>query len=408
MYPRISRYPAVLLAVLMVLVMIACTSETPVSDNGTNSPVGVTSQDAGTANVAPPSGLVHVSYEGSGLDLWPYLTPDGERMEDPVNMIFVGEAGALQIRAALLALDGDRTAYGFPPVFPFNATWSEAMGGVQAAYSDGEGWLGSVVQLQLGAYSPLRFHLRLYETGEPFGSDGVWTIGGAHFDLLIPGTPEHQVISWELAEKIVMVDLIRSGLLHAAPSATQVINAEPTFRTIPVPIYNGIPDALKIPCELPPGPTDVPVPIPTNGRATILWLGDSAPIVDGASNDAFTIQFQQIIPKPFCATGPADVYMVEGPVDLKKNVQVDGAGRYTYHYQLSGMLTATPVGGGEPFKVNIHDIQSGFIHGDDWMVNAQAKRIAPQDGGSELFMEWLKLGTNGADQFRHKESCLAP
>ncbi len=58
--------------------------------------------------------------------------------------------------------------------------------------------------------------------------------------------------------------------------------------------------------------------------------------------------------------------------------------------------------------MDIHDIQSGFIHGDDWRVDAQAKRIAPQDGGAELFMEWLKLATNGADQFRHKESCLTP
>jgi len=407
MNPRRLYQPAVLLSALLLAGMLGCGSETPVSDNA-STPDNTLSAAHAAAAGTPPSGLVDVSFEGDHLNLWPWITPDGETMEDPVNLIFVGEAGALQIRAALLALDGDRSAYGFPPVFPFNATWSEAMGGVQAAYAEDGGWAGSVIQLQVGAYNPLRFHLRLYETGQSFDGGGVWTLGGAHFDLLIPDTPEHQVISWELAEQIVMVDLIRSGLLHAAPGATQVINDEPGFRTIPVPIYNGMPDALKVACGLPPGPTAVPVPIPTNGRATILWLGGSTPVADDAVSEAFTIQFHQIIPKPFCATGPADVYMVDGPVDLRKTVQVKAPGRYTYQYQLSGMLTATPLGGGPSFEVNVHDIQNGMVHGDGWLVNSQVKRIAPQDDGTELSMEWMKLSTAGADQFRHKESCLMP
>jgi len=48
------------------------------------------------------------------------------------------------------------------------------------------------------------------------------------------------------------------------------------------------------------------------------------------------------------------------------------------------------------------------VHGDGWLVNSQVKRIAPQDDGTELSMEWMKLSTTGADQFRHKESCLMP
>ncbi len=400
----------ILLATGLLFVMSGCSTDTPGSDNG--SPVAGVTTPPGVpeSKTAPPTNLVQIEYKGEGIDLWPYLTPNGEHPEDPVNLIFVGEADVLEIRAALMSLDGDRTAYGFPPVFPFNATWSEAMGGVQAAYVDGSGWSGSIVQLQLGAYGPVRIHLRLFQTAEPFDDD-VWTVGGAHVEIQIPDTPEHQVIAWELAEQIVAVDLVRSGLLGAAPAQTQAINEAPGFRTIPPMIYNGIPDPLKVACGLPPGPASEPVPIPTDGHATILELAQEVPITKDSSSETLTIQFHQVIPKPFCATGPADMYMVDGPVSLKKTVQVGANERYVYHYQLSGMLTASPVGGDDlddSFRVRIHDIQSGSILRNNAMVSANVQRIAPQEGGAELLMEWINIGTNGTDQFRHSEHCLTP
>jgi len=134
----------------------------------------------------PPADIATVEFGGQTLHLWPYTggSFDGTP-SDPINLVFVGKADPRAIRAALLALDGDRTAFGYPNDYPFNATWSDANGDVQTSYADGEGWVGNVIQLQLGRYEFGRVHLRLFRTGSAFGDGGVWTLGGAHFEILI-------------------------------------------------------------------------------------------------------------------------------------------------------------------------------------------------------------------------------
>ncbi len=72
------------------------------------------------------------------------------------------------VRVALMMLDGNRTAYGFPPVAPFNCRWKEAMGANQTGYAMPSGSTASALQLECGDYGPVRFHLRLF----PFMSKG--------------------------------------------------------------------------------------------------------------------------------------------------------------------------------------------------------------------------------------------
>jgi hypothetical protein len=51
------------------------------------------------------------------LDFWPYTGtgPDMATEKDPINLIFLGNAHPLDIRAALMSLDGQRS-------LPFNCT----------------------------------------------------------------------------------------------------------------------------------------------------------------------------------------------------------------------------------------------------------------------------------------------
>lgn len=290
------------------------------------------------------------------------------------------------------------------------------MGGVQTAYADGGGWVGSVVQLELGSYGPLRFHLRLFETRNPFGApEGTWTLGAAHFEILIPGTTNHQVMCWELAEQIVIADLVRSGLLGAAPASSGPINAAPTYRDIPAVIYNGVPDELKLACGLPPGSASGNVPIPSDGEATLLYLTGSVAVSADLRDVNFTIEFSQLIPKPFCSTGPADFLLVEGPVTLRRSTRVTTEGRYAYDAMIRGLLTATPVDVtqnppvivGEPFKVTASDVQQGYISSWDGnsRVAMQSQRIIIGNGAEKQFV-WLEIHERGSKHYREIVQCL--
>lgn len=396
--------------VVLVAGLWGCSDRAPLPTSSSDDASSLLSRSA-SANV--PTGLVDVTAASESLMLWPYTGDNFSGTPvDPVNLVFAGAVDATAIRDALLALDGDRSAAGFPPVSPFNDTWSDALGGVQTTYAQGCGWIGSVVQLCLGGYGPVRVHLRLFETRQPFGGGGKWTVGAAHFEILIPGTTDHQVLGWELAEQIVALDLMRSGLTVAG-SSSGVINAAPDFRSIPAVIYNGIPDELKIICGLPPGPSAVDVPIPSNGEATVLTVAGGVPRIADERATSFELQFSQVIPKPFCSDGQFDYVLVEGPVSLRKTVRTSDRGVYAYDAMIRGQLTATPVDVtqnppvpvGEPSKVSASDVQHGFISGKDARVSMQGKRIIIGHGAESQFTR-LEVHENGVNDFSVHVKCL--
>jgi len=361
----------------------------------------------------PPAGVVDVTAGDETLSLFPYTGSDfSGNPVDPINIVFVGNVDATMIRNALMALDGDRSGTGLPPVAPFNGTWGDALGDVQTTYADGAGWVGSVVQLSLGGYGPVRVHLRLFETRQPYGDGGKWTLGGAHFEVLIPGTTDHQVLGWELARQIVAADLMRSGLAVTA-SSSGVINATPSFRTIPAVIYNGVPDALKLLAGLPPGPTATDVPIPSDGQATVLQVSGEVANLADSRETSFTLQFSQIIPKPFCSDSPFDYLLVEGPVSLRKVVRTTSHGSYAYDAEIRGQLTATPVDvtqsppvpAGDSFKVTASDVQHGFISAEDARVSMQGKRIIIGGGAEKQFIR-LEVHEHGTNDYSVAVKCL--
>ena len=326
--------------------------------------------DVGDPSLAPRAGSPFVPSplvsEGVGFDtvrFWPFTGVDVlGAVSDPLNLVFPGAGDVRDLRAALVQLDGDRTGFGFPDAFPFNCTWNDAIGGVQTAYAEPDGWVGSAIQLECGPYGPMRFHLRLFDAGAS-------SLGNVHLEVLIPATTEHQVISWELAEQLVVVDFLRTGLvdLSLSPFPTGVINPTPSFRDIPAVIYNGLPVELRAAIGGPLGDVSDAVPLATDGRATILVVGDAG---DGGRMVAvqdFTIEFNQGIPKPFCSSGPFDFVWVNGPVQLRQRVIVTPSGNFLSHFHASGHLDVTPVNPltgeavGETYRATVNETHRGMV-----------------------------------------------
>jgi hypothetical protein len=292
--------------------------------------------EAGT-EAAPPPSTIAVALGSGSETIWPFTGTDfSGGAQDPINLIFTGTADPRTIRDVLMSLDGNRTAFGFPNAFPFNCTWSDAFGDEQVAWAAEEGWQGSAVQLQCGSFSPMRFHLRLFR-------EGIFSLANVHFDLLIPGTADHEVLSWEIPEALVTVDLVRSGFLTAAPLLTEAITPAPSYRTIRTPIFNGIPLALRAAFGLPLTNQSAPVPIPNDGRATVLSVQHEFEPSQSDIPAALDLLYNQIIPRPFCSSGPLDLVKVEGPVHLSLRVHTNPSGTYTRTGAASALLTVTPV-----------------------------------------------------------------
>jgi hypothetical protein len=241
---------------------------------------------------------------------------------------------------------------------------------------------------------------------------GVATVANVHFELLIPATTDHQVLSWELAERLVTADMVRSGLLAAAPASTGPINAAPGYRQIPALIYNLLPADLKALIGGPGGSVADAVDIANDGAATLFDLAGAAPRA-GGTDQQFVITFDQVIPRPFCASGPADYLLVRGPVQLRKQVRVNLPGDLTSEFHASGRLQLTPVDPstgsptGEPYEAEVKERQSTRFDDGGGQVDGQAMQMElPQHAsGRGKKVVRLKVGPGGVTLFDRDIIC---
>lgn len=288
-----------------------------------------------------PDGLRNVTAAGESLTLWPYTTSDFENPSDPLNLVFPN-ADPRAIRQALLKLDGSRP--GFPAVPSIGCTWTDAMGYEQAAYGEPEGWVGGAVQLAcvmpgapLG--SPFRFHVRLFR-------QGAHTVGNAHYEVLISGTAEHEVLSWDLARELVLYDAVRTG---AVPSGVVSLIDPPSFRAVRRAVYNGLassPQGVLLLAGLGLStaglPSNADVPIPTSGQARVLVTSIDFRPKRQTTTTTTRVSYGIVVPKPFCATGPYDFVKLEGPLDFAMTVHTNPSGRYDRSYVLGGRCGPRP------------------------------------------------------------------
>lgn len=357
------------------------------------------------AQTAPaPTGVVPAT---PSLELYPYtlvnFSGDPAERYDPINLVFTGRADPREIRADLLALDGNRPE--LPPAPFFGCVWRDAIGDMQTAYSSGGGWSGSAIQLRCGEFGPVRFHLRLFRAGDV-------TVANAHFEVLIEHTADHQVLSWELAEQLVSYDMARTGLLDAPPSTTAAINA-PTHRAVPAVIFNLLPPELRALVAGSPDEAATDVPIPNgDGRATLLSLGGAQPIVAGTFTEVLPLTYGQVIPRPFCSTGPLDYVLVSGPVSLAKTVTVRQDGFYSSTFSASGRLQVVPVNAltgersGEPYEAEVGEQQESWMDDETESVLALVRRAELPQGEPGRGRLQTRLKVEGSvTQFTRTENC---
>ncbi|HEU5169343.1 MAG TPA: hypothetical protein VFU46_02335 [Gemmatimonadales bacterium] len=326
-----------------------------------------------TASIAPAPGAL-VSVGAAGIELWPYLAIDLETADDPVSVILSGEADPRRIRAALLSLDGNRFA--LPPPFTvfalFDCTWTDGIGDEQAAYVGGLGWSGSAIQLECGNFGPApRFHVRIFDAGGA-------VLLGAHFEIQVPGTTDHEVLNFDLAKGLVVADLLRAGIIGLPTPTSTPIAA--LARTIREPVYDALVNHPVLGPFMPlftGGPDKdawnaadpkPPVIIPNDGHPLIAPVVEHFGLGTGTSQ-SFVIELDQTIPKPFCAVNEQLAY-VNGPVRFNKQVTVQPDGRVVSEIRIDGEVTVTPVlAPGEAYRANVGEMHRSWLTADAHSVH---------------------------------------
>jgi len=347
--------------------------------------------DAGSASCVtapPPDAVVTTEVAARTRTLWPFTGVDfsGSR-SDPVNLVFIGHADPRNIRSALMSLSGEREG----AFAGFGARWTDAIGEFQTSYSARHGWEGSVIQLQCGDYGSLRVHLRLFAAGD-------WTIANAHVDVLIPRTPQHQVVSWEVAREFVVQDLVRGGLLASAPSRTGPLY-EPWFRTVPYPFFAQLPVELQV---LIGGTSARPgddVPMPTGRTATVLEIREAASPAPGTSQEVVS-NFDRVVPRPLSKPGSERFMAVQGQVVARLDVEVGADGSLAMELRRDAHLRVTPVNPqGEPTgaggDARICDRARGTVQDGRTSLSVLEDRRSLSGGGEERIAMELHVGPHG-------------
>lgn len=398
--------------VLAALLPAACSDRTE--------PVAPWRALARHSDVGPvPPALTTVDLGGGrSVTMYPYTwdAKDPGLKVDPINLIFVGVTDPRQIRAALLAAAGNHTVFGLDPAYVGEAAscqWVDAFGGSnQVAYVEGIGWVGSVIQLACGVSyrsgpPAFRFHIRLFPAGNV-------TLAGVHFEMNIPSTTEHEVLSWELARLAVVSDLAHAGFV-ASQSNADVGSEHPTYRAIRSAVYPSV-ASLVYYLGLLTGTPALTADIPNSGQATVLGLGtvpDAAPL---ATSTSLTINMVAPMQRPFC--GPQDLLLVTGPIHLAQTTSFSAAGDYSNIFQASGVVDVTPVTfdadgnlvptGAAPFKASISELdQSAFSASKSEVLLRSEQRMTPPAPDRGFITTTLRAGPGAATILGTQVHCYA-
>ncbi len=383
-------------SLFLFLGIVGCSRDTTMEPTTPNPDPNTNAQPA-------PAGRVTVALEEDALEFWPFTGSGFDGAEvDPIHLILVG-ATPVEVREALLGVDGSsRSLPGLAAIPTLREAWTEAIANPQTAFIGGR-WTASVVQLELGSYDPLRVHVRLFGG---FTRSGVpVTLGAAHLEVLIPGTHEHQVVSWEAARAILVEDLLRSGYADAAGAwRTGPIAPRPAYRSVPRAVHRALSPELAGLASVPAAP-DAAVPLPHDGTATVLRFASTPELQPGALERVSELEIDEVAPMPFGGAGEAHV---SGRVVLQRVGRVGPRGEYTYEGGFKGTLLVTPITGdrdpvpsGAPMEARVDGSQHGFLHEAVFRLHCGERReiIA---GGDLWESVRLTVGSDGQAEFRRE------
>jgi hypothetical protein len=359
-----------------------------------------------------PSGVVTITAGTDQLTLWPFITtnylPGPAGQSDPVNLVFLN-TDPRAIRQELMKIDGDRPAWWYLPSGAKDCVWMDAMGYEQAAYLEPEGWVGDEVQLACATPdSPLgreyRFHVRLFRSGPH-------TIGGAHFEINVPGTAEHEVLSWELARSFVTDEIaqIDAGAFQGETSVFEP--ADGSFRTVRG-LVNGyvwqtnasnMPFLLALGLPSPQPPFD-PVPIPASGDAAVFAPDFTyVPVRSDITLTDSRSYFVQSTPKPFC--DGTEIQITGGPLTFTLRVQTNRSGKYQRTYTIAGTLKVKTLEGGVVQDALISETHRGMLTDNHGQVSEEVSQVLlPTEGAVGQSLYWV-FGAGKTDYWLPQQSC---
>jgi hypothetical protein len=192
---------------------------------------------------------------------------------------------------------------------------------------------------------PFRYHVRLFRVG-------AHTLIGAHFEINIPGTADHESLSWNVARDFVTNDLLRAGAsVSAVPAARLFSPTDGHFRVVRRPIYDGIYGApggaaiLGYAGLLPPPAAGKDVPIPADGYAYVLAPGlTHEPAQSDVTTTIPAARYDVTLPKPFCDSG-GEYVKLTGSIQFAVRVQTNRSGKYLRTQTINGMLRVAVLSG---------------------------------------------------------------
>jgi hypothetical protein len=291
------------------------------------------------------------------------------------------------------------------------------MGYEQAAWGLPERWAGGAVQLAcVPAGFPLgkdfRFHIRLFRVGRH-------TIANAHYELLIPGTAEHEVLSWDLARSFVAYDM---GPSVVAPPESPAMIPWGSYRAVRRAVYDALLGPPPVPPQtayflgtilglVPPSDAEADVPIPTNGKAVALVTDIDFEPVSSHTVTTTEVLYDVNVPKPFCPDPGLPPEVTEyvhlaGLLTFMMSATTTPSGRYERTYSLGGTLQVTPLAPvpGDAVPASIFEIHQAVLDDRHGQVTEKTQQSLLGDpfqshawsfaaGDTDRFVRKLVCGT---------------